>query len=66
MSRKYFAELKPLHETLGPESTLKKRVVGTFHKTDKKKFIRVCISFSIQKMCLSEISSSDFVRMSIR
>ena len=54
----FFAELKPLHETLGPESTFKKRMVGTFHKTDKKIFI--CISFSIQKMCLNEVSGADF------
>ena len=32
----FFAELKPLVETLGPESTFVKRMVGTFHKTDKK------------------------------
>ena len=31
-------------------------MVGTFHKTDKKIFI--FISFSIQKMCVSEISGS--------
>ena len=52
-----FAEWKPLYEPLGPESTLKKRVVGTFYKTDKKIFI--CMSFSMQKMCLSETSGPD-------
>ena len=50
---------RTIHETLGPESNLKKRGSGPkFHKTDKNLFI--FISFHIQKLCHSVTSCPDF------